>query len=103
MTPDELPLACPCGFDFVTMTSVLVDQNGRFVEVRRAEVKQGHRPPSGVRGSVVEIRCYCENHHQFTVRFQFHKGRTLVSITDYKPLPRDPSGAVQRPEELWRD
>ena len=47
MTDAGLPLTCPCGFDYVGMSSVVVDQNGAVVKVNRAGVEQGQQFTSG--------------------------------------------------------
>jgi len=103
VTDDPPEMKCPCGNDYVHMTSVLVDQNGEVTEVRPKRPAHGYsRSPSGTDGTIVEIGCYCERGHTFTVRFQFHHGRTLLSSTNLQDLPSGPVGIVQWPEELWR-
>lgn len=63
-------LVCPvCGFDYTHIDKAEHDQRGEYASW------------SG-RGDAVRIAMYCENGHEWVVRFGFHKGQTWMGIEE---------------------
>ena len=95
------PVLCPvCGFEYVHLALVVVDQGSERVTIREGEtvfskIKPGEHRGWG-RGSYVEIQFWCEGRHQFSQVLQFHKG-----ITTMQTIVRETFEAW--PAELWRD
>ena len=78
--------------------AVFVDRGGQTTLIRRDGVLEEALPKTEARGVVIEIRCFCETGHTFTLALQFHKGRTYVRVADLGFYDDD---AV--PRTLWRD
>lgn len=101
-------IECPeCGHDYIHIEAVDILQNRQEISIGYGMAGEGLIAPvliheideSSGRGSVVDVRFFCENGHRFEHKYRFHKGNTDVSIVRLEGF--DP-GQGHTPE-LWRD
>lgn len=90
---------CPvCGFDYVHMNGVEIDQGASIATVDGDGCRLTARAKERItqRGSQVTLWMNCESGHTFAQVFRFHKGMTFVRVE------RDVAPSDQHPG-LWRD
>ncbi len=96
---DESILLCPvCGFSYVHIASVDVDQG--HVAMSATEDKVHVQPSArhhGCRGSQMTLACFCENGHWFEYELKFQKGHTYIAFATGKLEDR------LDVTELWRN
>ena len=94
----SLTVFCPCGSECVHLGPVRVHQDHRADVVTRHGVETATTPTSSGRGSTIEIMCWCEADHEFSIRLSFHKGTTTLTVSP--PVHAN----VETPRvTLWRD
>ena len=96
---DESILLCPvCGFSYVHIASVDVDQGHMSLSATKDQVQiHPSERHQGYRGSQVTLACFCENGHWFEYEWKFEKGHTYIDLATQK--------LADRPDipELWRN
>lgn len=92
-------LCCPvCGFNYVHIASVTVDQGHVFVESSEDQVHvRGTRRHQFDRGSAATLGFWCESGHWFQYEFHFYKGNTFVDLHTAK------IDNLEKQRELWRN
>jgi hypothetical protein len=88
------------------MRVVRVNELGNVTAITPARIEQYKTKKNAwARGSIVEIDFWCEcGGHQFTAKFQFHKGQVLHTTETHPPLPSFPGDKyVLADDELRRD
>ena len=92
-------VTCPaCGFHYVHIAGVEVNQGGKAVFVDRKGSHAAGDGPATARGSIVTTTFWCENGHKFEHSLAFHKGEVFIRVT----VCGEVDVASSAPE-LWRD
>ena len=97
----EATLCCPiCGFDFIHIGAVEVEQGHVKVISKKDHVEVSHsNRHQTYRGSQVTIKFFCESGHEFAYQFAFHKGNTSIKLAGKLLDPHDFGNGGT----LWRD
>ena len=94
-------LCCPvCGHEYVHPAVVTVDQGHiKTTSSHDTALVQPSDRHTRARGSEVRLQFWCEEGHEFSYRFTFHKGITTLQL-DATDIDGWPQSGVN---ELWRD
>lgn len=91
---------CPeCANEFVHIKDVIIDRGGNVLRIEDEVSANLTKVPSKARGVIITLGMWCEDGHEFSLFFQFHKGSTMA----WTELVQTFDLSLFFPGDLWRD